>query len=55
MTAIAKMTKQQDGSFVGALTLPSLDGRKILLAPIAKTGKGPEFRVSVGGFEAGAA
>jgi uncharacterized protein (DUF736 family) len=55
MTTIAKMTKLQDGSFVGALVLPALDGRKIQLSPIEKKGKGPEFLVSVGGFEAGAA
>ncbi len=55
MTIIAKMTKQQDGGFVGALVLPSLDGRKIHFAPVEKKGKGPEFIVSVGGFEAGAA
>src|SRR5271155_2916318 len=54
MTTIAKMTKQHDGSFLGSLVLPALDGRKILLAPIEKKGKGPEFLVSVGGFEAGA-
>jgi len=48
------MTKLQDGSFLGALILPALDGRKIHLAPIEKKGKGPEFLVSVGGFQAGA-
>jgi uncharacterized protein (DUF736 family) len=54
MTMIANLTKQQDGGFLGTLVLPSLDGRKIHFAPIEKKGKGPEFRVSVGGFEAGA-
>ena len=52
MTTIAKMIKQQDGCFVGALVLPALDGKKIHFAPIEKKGKGPEFLVSVGGFEA---
>jgi hypothetical protein len=46
------LTKQQDGSFLGALVLPLLDGKKIHFAPVEKKGKGPEFLVSVGGFEA---
>jgi uncharacterized protein (DUF736 family) len=54
MTTIAHLTRQHDGGFSGTLLLPSLDGRKILFAPVEKKGKGPEFRVSVGGFEAGA-
>jgi uncharacterized protein (DUF736 family) len=55
MATIANLTKQQNGGFSGTLVLPSLDGRKILVTPIEKKGKGPEFLVNVGGFEAGAA
>src|ERR1700677_5272804 len=55
MATIANLTKQQNGGFSGTLVLPLLDGKKIHFAPIEKKGKGPEFLVSVGGFEAGAA
>jgi uncharacterized protein (DUF736 family) len=51
MATIANLTKK-DGSFTGTLILPFLDGKKIALDPVEKKGKGPEFRVSVGGFEA---
>ena len=52
MATIANLAKQKDGGFTGTLVLPSLDGRKIHFTPIEKKGKGPEFIVSVGGFEA---
>src|SRR5271156_1069785 len=55
MATIANLTKQNDGSFTGTLLNPSHNGMSIVLAPIEKKGKGPELRVTIGAFEAGAA
>jgi uncharacterized protein (DUF736 family) len=56
MATIANLTKQKDGGFSGTLILPSLDGKKIVFAPVEKkTDKGPVYRVTIGAFEAGAA
>src|ERR1700690_1484844 len=54
MATIANLTKK-DGVFTGPLILPSLNGMKITLDPVKKpTDKGPDYRVTIGGFEAGA-
>ena len=56
MATIAHLTKQRDGSFSGALILPSLDATKIVFAPVQnQTDKGPAYRATIGSFEAGAA
>jgi len=56
MATIALLTKQKDGGFSGTLIIPSLNGVKIVLAPVEKqTDKGPAYRVTIGAFEAGAA
>lgn len=56
MATIATLTKQNDGSFTGTLILPSLEGKKIVFAPVQnQTDKGPAYRVTIGDFEAGAA
>jgi uncharacterized protein (DUF736 family) len=55
MATIANLAKQKDGSLTGTLANPSLDGKKIVLTPIEKKGKGPDFRATIGAFEAGAA
>ena len=56
MATIATLARQKDGSFSGTLILPSLNGAKILFAPVEKqSDKGPAYRISIGGFEAGAA
>jgi len=55
MATIANLTKK-DGGFSGTLILPSLNGMKITFEPVKKpTEKGPDYRVIIGGFEAGAA
>jgi uncharacterized protein (DUF736 family) len=55
MATIANLTKK-DGAFTGTLIIPSLDGKKITLDPVKKpSDKGPHYRVTIGGFEAGAA
>jgi uncharacterized protein (DUF736 family) len=55
MATIANLTKK-DGGFTGTLILPSLNGMKITLDPVkSPTEKGPDYRVTMGGFEAGAA
>jgi len=54
MATIANLTKK-DGGFVGTLIIPSLNGMKITLDPVKKpTDKGPDYRVTIGGFDAGA-
>ena len=54
MATIANLTKK-DGGFVGTLIIPSLNGMKITLDPVKKpTDKGPDYRVTIGSFEAGA-
>jgi uncharacterized protein (DUF736 family) len=55
MATIANLAKQKDGTFIGTLLNPSHNGQKIVLTPIEKKGKGPELRVTIGAFEAGAA
>ena len=55
MATIANFAKQNDGSFIGTLLIPSLNGQKIVLTPVEKKGKGPELRATIGAFEAGAA
>jgi uncharacterized protein (DUF736 family) len=55
MATIANLTKK-DGGFSGTLILPSLEGKKITLSPVKNpTDKGPDYRVTIGSFEAGAA
>jgi uncharacterized protein (DUF736 family) len=55
MATIANLTKKDDG-FSGTLILPSLNGMKITFEPVKNpTDKGPDYRVIIGGFEAGAA
>jgi uncharacterized protein (DUF736 family) len=55
MATIANLTKK-DGVFTGTLILPTLDGKKITLDPVKKpSDKGPNYRVTIGSFEAGAA
>lgn len=54
MATIANLAKQKDGSYLGTLLIPSLGGQKIVLTPVEKKGKGPELRVTIGGYEAGA-
>ena len=55
MATIANLAKK-DGSFSGTLILPSLNGMKIPFDPVKKqSDKGPDYRVTIGGFEAGAA
>jgi len=55
MATIANLTKK-DGGFSGTLIIPSLNGMKITFEPVKKpTDKGPDYRVIIGGFEAGAA
>jgi uncharacterized protein (DUF736 family) len=54
MATIANLTKK-DGVFMGTLIIPSLNGMKITLDPVKKpSDKGPDYRVIIGGFEAGA-
>ena len=36
MATIANLAKQEDGSFTGTLLIPSLNGAKIVLAPVEK-------------------
>jgi uncharacterized protein (DUF736 family) len=55
MATIANLAKQKDGSITGTLLIPSFNGAKIVLTPVEKKGKGPEFRATIGAFEAGAA
>src|ERR1700677_4459350 len=55
MATIANLAKQQDGSITGTLLIPSFNGAKIVLTPVEKKGKGPEFRATIGAYEAGAA
>jgi uncharacterized protein (DUF736 family) len=55
MATIANLAKQKDGSIAGTLLNPSHNGAKIVFTPIEKKGKGPEFRVTIGAYEAGAA
>ena len=55
MATIANLAKQQDGSLSGTLLIPSLNGAKILLTRVEQKGKGPNFRVTIGAYEAGAA
>jgi uncharacterized protein (DUF736 family) len=55
MATIANLAKQKDGSLAGTLIIPSLNGQKIVLTPVEQKGKGPNFRVTIGAFEAGAA
>jgi uncharacterized protein (DUF736 family) len=55
MATIANLTKKDDG-FSGTLILPSLNGMKITFEKVKNpTDKGPDYRVIIGGFEAGAA
>jgi uncharacterized protein (DUF736 family) len=55
MATIANLTKKDDG-FTGTLILPSLNGMKITFEPVKNpTDNGPDYRVTIGGFEAGAA
>ena len=55
MATIANLTKK-DGGFSGTLILPSLNGMRITFEPVKKpSDKGPDYRVTIGGFEAGAA
>ena len=54
MATIANLTKKDDG-FSGTLILPSLNGMRITFEPVKNpTEKGPDYRVIIGGFEAGA-
>ena len=55
MATIANLAKQKDGSITGTLLIPSFNGAKLVLTPVEKKGKGPEFRLTIGAFEAGAA
>ena len=55
MATIANLAKQKDGSITGTLLIPSFNGARIVLTPVEKKGKGPEFRLTIGAFEAGAA
>src|ERR1700677_913051 len=55
MATIANIAKQKDGSITGTLLIPSFNGARIVLTPVEKKGKGPEFRLSIGAFETGAA
>ena len=55
MATIANLAKQKDGSLAGTLIIPSLNGQKIVLTPVEQKGKGPNFRVTIGAYEAGAA
>jgi uncharacterized protein (DUF736 family) len=55
MATIANLAKEKDGSIAGTLMNPSHNGAKIVFTPIEKKGKGPEFRVTIGAYEAGAA
>ena len=54
MATIANLTKK-DGGFTGTLILPSLNGMKITFEQVkTPSDKGPDYRVTIGGFEAGA-
>ena len=55
MATIANLAKQKDGVLSGTLLIPSLNSAKIVLTPVEKKGNGPEFRATIGAFEAGAA
>jgi uncharacterized protein (DUF736 family) len=55
MATIANLAKQKDGSLSGTLIIPSHVGQKIVLTPVEQKGKGPNFRVTIGAYEAGAA
>jgi uncharacterized protein (DUF736 family) len=55
MATIANLAKQKDGSLSGTLIIPSHAGQKIVLTPVEQKGKGPNFRVAIGAYEAGAA
>jgi uncharacterized protein (DUF736 family) len=55
MATIANLTKK-DGGFEGTLIIPSLNGKKITFEQVKKpSDKGPDYRVTIAGFEAGAA
>ena len=55
MATIANLAKQKDGSYLGTVLIPSLNGQKIVLTPVEKKGKGPELRATIGAYEAGSA
>jgi uncharacterized protein (DUF736 family) len=56
MTTIAKLTKQQDGSFLGTLAGIGLQPQKIHLQPIeSDNDKAPNYHVILDGMEIGAA
>lgn len=56
MVTIAKLTKQEGGSFSGTLTTLALHAAKITIIPEAASDndKAPALRVFAGGFELGA-
>lgn len=55
MSIIGTFTKQENGSYRGAITVPALKG-KANIVPVEKSGESaPDFRVYLGNFEAGAA
>ena len=55
MATIANLVKK-DGGFSSTLILPSLNGMRITFEPVKKpSDKGPDYRVTIGAFEAGAA
>lgn len=56
MTTIAKLTKQQDGGFLGALSGIGLQPQKIALQPVkADSEKAPSYLVMLDDMEIGAA
>lgn len=56
MTTIAKLTKQQDGSFLGTLSGIGLQPQKIALQPVkADSEKAPSYLVMLDDMEIGAA
>jgi uncharacterized protein (DUF736 family) len=56
MTTIAKLTKQQDGSFLGTLSGIGLQSQKIALQPVdSDNEKAPDYLVILDDMEIGAA
>jgi uncharacterized protein (DUF736 family) len=55
MTTIAKLTKQQDGSFMGTLSGIGIQPRKIELQPVkSQNAKAPNYLVILEDMEIGA-
>jgi uncharacterized protein (DUF736 family) len=56
MTTIAKLTKQQDGSFIGTLSCIGIEPQSIELQPVkAESDKAPNYLVVLNDMEIGAA